>query len=232
MRDPIETAKTFIEINHPECAGALLAGSCARGEATQTSDLDIIILYAGETHACRESLLFEGWPVEVFVYTGEAYLNFFASDAERGIPSLPRMVSEAIVLKESTAVTKMKSEASSIFAAGPSPWTKQKIDFNRYMITNLIDDFLDKEIGGEAYFLANAIINDLAVFSLRTRQHWIGSGKWMFRELKSMDAALANQFERSLAAFYQQYDKQAIVQLANECLEPFGGRLFEGYCVG
>ncbi|MFP7253713.1 nucleotidyltransferase domain-containing protein [Terribacillus goriensis] len=232
MRNPKDTAKRFIEINHPECAGALLAGSCARGEATQTSDLDIIILYAGENQAYRESLLFEGWPVEAFVYTGEAYLKFFASDADRGIPSMPRMVSEAIVLKESPAVTKMKSEANSIFSAGPSPWSKQKIDHNRYMITNLMDDFLDKEVGGEAYFLANAIINDLAIFTLRTRQHWIGSGKWMFRELKSMDAALANRFEQSLAAFYQQHDKQAIVELADDCLDPYGGRLFEGYYVG
>ncbi|PAF20576.1 hypothetical protein CHH49_15975 [Terribacillus saccharophilus] len=232
MRDPRDTAKRFIETNHPDCEGAMLAGSCARGEATQTSDLDIIILYKGESCAYRESLLFEGWPVEVFVYTGEAYQNFFVSDAKRGIPSMPRMVSEAIVLKDSPAVTKMKSEASSIFAAGPSPWGKQKIDHNRYMITNLIDDFLDKEVDGEAYFLANAIVNDLAIFTLRTRQHWIGSGKWMFRELKSMDSNLANQFEQSLAAFYKQHDKRPIVQLADDCLEPFGGRLFEGYYLG
>lgn len=232
MRDPKNTAKRFIEINHPECEGAMLAGSCARGEATATSDLDIIILYEGENRAYRESLLFDGWPVEVFVYTGEAYQNFFASDAERGIPSLPRMASEAVVLKESPAVTKMISEASSIFGAGPLSWNKQKIDHNRYMITNLIDDFLDKEIGGEAYFLANTIVNDLAIFSLRTRQHWIGSGKWMFRELIGMDSTLANQFEQSLKAFYEQHDKQAIVQLADDCLEPFGGRLFEGYYLG
>ncbi|WP_366248273.1 nucleotidyltransferase domain-containing protein [Terribacillus aidingensis] len=232
MRDPKDTAKRFIEIHHPDCTGAMLAGSCARGEATATSDLDIIILYAGENRAYRESLHFDGWPIEVFVYTGEAYKNFFASDAERGIPSMPRMVSEAIVLKEAPVVTKMKSEASIIFAAGPSPWDKQKIDHNRYMITNLIDDFLDKEVGGEAYFLVNAIVNDLAIFTLRTSRHWIGSGKWMFRELKSMDSDLAIQFEQSLEAFYKQHDKQAIVQLADDCLEPYGGRLFEGYYLG
>ena len=116
MRDSKEAARRFIETNHPECQGAMLAGSCARGEATATSDLDIIILYSGKDRAYRESLLFEGWPVEVFVYTGEAYQNFFASDTERGIPSMPRMVSEAIVLKDAPVVTKMKSEASSIFA--------------------------------------------------------------------------------------------------------------------
>ncbi|WP_175073963.1 nucleotidyltransferase domain-containing protein [Terribacillus sp. AE2B 122] len=232
MRDPKDTAKRFIETNHPECEGALLAGSCARGEATATSDLDIIILYEGENRAYRESLLFDGWPVEVFVYTGEAYRNFFVSDAKRGIPSMPRMASEAIILKDSPAIIKMRSEASSIFTAGPSPWDKQKIAHNRYMITNLIDDFLDKEVGGEAYFLANAIVNDLAIFTLRTRKHWIGSGKWMYRELRSMDSNLATQFEQSLEAFYKQQDKGPIVQLADACLGPFGGRLFEGYYLG
>ncbi|MFP7493122.1 nucleotidyltransferase domain-containing protein [Terribacillus saccharophilus] len=229
---PIEAAKSFIETVHPDCDGAMLAGSCARGEATATSDLDIIVLYTGKNHAYRKSLHFNDWPVETFVYTGDAYIDFFSSDSMRGIPSLPRMASEAIVLKESTAVEKMQAEARRILNLGPLPWGEQIINHYRYTITNLIDDFLDKEDGGEAYFLANSIIHDLAVFKLRTSKHWIGSGKWMFRELHDLDPHLARQFEESLAAFYQEQDKQAIVKLADECLKSLGGRLFEGYHLG
>jgi predicted nucleotidyltransferase len=232
LRDPLETAKRFIEINHPDCDGAMLAGSCARGESTATSDLDIIILYTGKDSAYRESIFYEDWPVEVFVYTGDAYHEFFHNDAARAIPSLPRMASEAIVLKDSEALLKMKEEAKRILAQGPLAWNERLINHNRYMISNLIDDFLDKEADGEAYFLANSIIHDIAVFTLRTNKHWIGSGKWMFRELRNMDAALANQFEKSLVAFYQRHDKQAIVDLAEICLQPYGGRLFDGYYVG
>ncbi|PAD34662.1 hypothetical protein CHH48_13915 [Terribacillus saccharophilus] len=232
MQKPIEAAKRFIKTAHPDCDGAVLAGSCARGEATATSDLDIIILYEGENRAYRKSVYVDGWPIEMFVYTGDAYLDFFSSDAMRGIPSLPRMASEAIILKESTAVHKMQAEANRILAEGPLPWSEQIIDHHRYMITNLIDDFLDKEDGGEAYFLANSIVHDLAVFMLRTKKHWIGAGKWMFRELHDLDPELASQFEQSLAAFYRRHDKQAIVHLADKCLELFGGRFFEGYYVG
>lgn len=232
LRDALEAAKRFIETNHPECEGAMLGGSWARGEATATSDLDIIILYAGKDRAYRESLLFDNWPVELFVYTGEAYHEFFNNDATRGIPSLPRMASEGVVLKASPAIQKMQAEASRILAHGPLAWNDRVINHYRYMISNLIDDFLDKETSGEAYFLANSIVHDLAVFTLRTNKHWIGSGKWMFRELKNLNAALANQFEQSLLAFYQQHDKQAIVQLADDCLDPFGGRLFDGYYLG
>ncbi|WP_097038316.1 nucleotidyltransferase domain-containing protein [Terribacillus aidingensis] len=117
MRDSLETAKRYIEMNHPECNGAMLAGSCARGEATATSDLDIIILYTGKDSAYRESLFYEDWPVEVFVYTGDAYHKFFHNDAARAIPSLPRMASEGIVLKDAEAlVVKMKEEAKEVLA--------------------------------------------------------------------------------------------------------------------
>ncbi|MFS0559257.1 nucleotidyltransferase domain-containing protein [Terribacillus sp. 179-K 1B1 HS] len=232
MKKPVEAAKDYIDTAHPDCDGALLAGSCARGEATATSDLDIIILYAGKNSAYRKSVRFLDWPVEAFVYTGDAYIDFFSSDAMRGIPSLPRMASEAIVLKPSSAVDEMQAEARRVLATGPLPWSDQIIQHHRYMITNLIDDFLDKEDGGEAYFLANSIVHDLAVFKLRTSKHWIGSGKWMFRELHDLDPELASRFEHSLTAFYQLHDKRAMVQLADECLKPFGGRLFEGYYLG
>ena len=40
---PIEAASKFIEDHFPKCNAALLAGSVIRGEATETSDLDIIV---------------------------------------------------------------------------------------------------------------------------------------------------------------------------------------------
>jgi predicted nucleotidyltransferase len=41
--EPIGAAKTFVRTHFSNCQAALLAGSIVRGEATATSDLDIII---------------------------------------------------------------------------------------------------------------------------------------------------------------------------------------------
>ena len=44
---PIEAARSIITSQFPNCDVALLGGSVARGEATKTSDLDIVILTKG-----------------------------------------------------------------------------------------------------------------------------------------------------------------------------------------
>ena len=41
---PIEAAQNIITSQFPNCDVALLGGSVARGEATKTSDLDIVIV--------------------------------------------------------------------------------------------------------------------------------------------------------------------------------------------
>ena len=41
--NPYEAAQKFIEKYFSNCNGALLAGSVVRGEATERSDLDIVI---------------------------------------------------------------------------------------------------------------------------------------------------------------------------------------------
>ena len=63
----------------PAAVQAWLAGSVVRGTATATSDLDIDITVLDETAVVhRESLRFEGWPVELFVNC-EAGIRLFVA---------------------------------------------------------------------------------------------------------------------------------------------------------
>ena len=73
---PIEAAQNIITLQFPNCDVALLGGSVARGEATKTSDLDIVIVDQSLTSCYRESFYSNGWPVEVFVHNFETYKTF------------------------------------------------------------------------------------------------------------------------------------------------------------
>ncbi|MDP9728266.1 hypothetical protein J2S04_001198 [Alicyclobacillus tengchongensis] len=42
----------------------------------------------------------------------------------------------------------------------------------------------------------------------------------------------ASEFIHAFTTFYQTGDKDEIVQLTNKVLEPFGGRLFDGFSLG
>lgn len=116
---PIEAAHQFINKQFPNCQGALLAGSVVRGEATETSDLDIIIFDKNICAFYRESLIDIGWSREVFVHDLTSYKLFFESDRKRARPSLPWMVSEGIILKDDGIVESIKKEAHDLLENGP-----------------------------------------------------------------------------------------------------------------
>lgn len=65
--EPIKAARRFIENYFPYCDGALLAGRVVRGEATKTSDLNIVIFDKTYDSSYRESVFVYDCPIEVFV---------------------------------------------------------------------------------------------------------------------------------------------------------------------
>ncbi|WP_420491805.1 nucleotidyltransferase domain-containing protein, partial [Neobacillus niacini] len=139
--NPKESAKLFIQKQFPNCDGALLAGSVVRGQATETSDLDIVIFDKNVTSSYRESIIDFGWNIEVFVHNLISYKHFFESDYERARPSMPRMVSEGVVLKDNGIIDSIKHEARELLRKGPAKWTQETIYIKRYFITYVLDDF-------------------------------------------------------------------------------------------
>lgn len=139
---PVEAASLFIDEFFPQCQGAILAGSVVRGEATDTSDLDIVIFDNKISSSYRESLIQFGWPIEIFVHNLTSYQSSFDSDVERARPSLPRMVAEGIILKDEGIIESIKIEAKKLLDKGPDEWLKETINFKRYFLTDTLDDFI------------------------------------------------------------------------------------------
>lgn len=108
--NPMEAAQKFIQKYFPSCNGALLAGSVVRGEGTDTSDLDIIIFDETVPSSYRESFIEFDWPIEVFVHNASSYKPFFETDRERAQPSMPRMVSEGIILSDDGVIEAIKKK--------------------------------------------------------------------------------------------------------------------------
>ncbi|QDP39405.1 nucleotidyltransferase domain-containing protein [Radiobacillus deserti] len=229
---PIEAAQQFIEKHFPNCQGAFLGGSTARGEYSKTSDLDIVVIDNSFNKSYRESLIEFSWPIEVFVHNRTSYQAFFESDKKRARPSLPRMIAEGIVLKDDGEMEAIRKEAAELLELGPEPWSKDVIDMKRYFITDALDDFIGSTNRAEDLFIANALTEQASEFVLRTNGKWIGASKWVVRSLKEYDGVLAQQFVSSFDLFYRNGDKSKVINLVDEILAPFGGRLFEGFSIG
>ncbi|WP_050613449.1 nucleotidyltransferase domain-containing protein [Bacillus testis] len=227
-----QAACLFVEERFPACDGALLGGSVVRGEGTDRSDLDIIVFEERVPSAYRQSILFKGWPVELFVHNQESYLHFTEQDCKRARPSLPMMVAEGLVLKGEIYLKAFKEDAEDRLAAGPERWSEETIRTKRYFLTDVLDDFKGSMDMGEDLMIAGDLAVKLHEFFLRTNGQWIGESKWIIRALKRFDPAFAQEFVRAFDAFYAQQKKESIIKLVEKVLEPFGGLLFEGYSAG
>ncbi|MCM3744896.1 nucleotidyltransferase domain-containing protein [Sporosarcina luteola] len=231
MRAPF-AAKRFVDEYFPRCQAAVLAGSVVRGEETPTSDLDIVIFDNQLEVAYRETLIEYGWPIEVFVHSLTSYQTYFRSDAERARPSLPRMVAEGIVLKDTGILSTIKNEAAELLNAGPAPWSEQTLLTKRYMLTDALGDLLGTQNETDALFIANTLAEAIHEFVLRTNGQWIGASKWIVRALKEYDEDFADRFVEAFHMFYKTGNREGIIELTDEVLAPYGGRLFVGYSVG
>ncbi|WP_271853923.1 nucleotidyltransferase domain-containing protein [Planococcus maritimus] len=230
--EPMHTAKVFIETNFRHCRGALLAGSVVRGQETATSDLDIVVFDETLMSSYRESIMFYGWPVEVFVYNLSSYKDFFEKDRKAAKPSMPRMVSEGIILKDSGVMESIQQEAKALLEAGPEAWSMDTIRTKRYFITDVLDDLRGSDDRKERLFCVNTLSDLVSEFILRTEQKWIGSSKWVIRSLEAHDHELAVRFVEAFEHFYRTDETAHIIEFVESVLEPYGGRLFDGFSIG
>ncbi|WP_066052751.1 nucleotidyltransferase domain-containing protein [Robertmurraya korlensis] len=230
--EPIEAAKQFINERFPYCQGAILAGSVVRGEHTETSDLDIVIFDRNLNSSYRESLIIFDWAIEVFVHNLTSYKEYFEMDCDRARPSLPRMVSEGIVLKDVGIIDSIKKEANELLIMGPELWSLETINTKRYFISDALADFKGSSNRAEDIFIASTLADLMSEFVLRSNGKWIGASKWIVRSLIEFDKDFTTRFVEAFDTFYKTGKKGRVIQLVEEVLKPYGGVLFEGFSLG
>ena len=219
--------KNIITLQFPNCDVALLGGSVARGEATKTSDLDIVIVDQSLT-CYRESFYSNGWPVEVFVHNFETYKT--KMDCDRGRPSLPQLVSEGIALKGTGNCWEIKKKRMIYYIKdqlnGPKKRSRSDI-----FITDTLDDFIGATKREEELFIANLLADLVHEYVLRVNGKWLGSSKWFIRVLKRYDEQYANKFVVRFDHFIKR-ERNELIHFIEKTLEQYGGRVFEGFSIG
>lgn len=207
-----------------------LGGSVMRGEATPTSDLDIVVVYERLPNAYREAFVSGGWPVEAFVHDAGTLEEFFDSDRRRGVPALLSMVSEGLEVPEASEFSaRLKRIARELLEAGPPPWDEEELTLRRYRLTDWVDDMRYPRSGEELIATGAWLYQDAAEFYFRTRGLWSAHSKTIPRRLRETDALFAERFLRAFEALFAEKRPDPAVALVAELLEPFGGFLFDGF---
>src|SRR5215213_1632053 len=138
---PVEAARGIFKERYEGARVVFLGGSVMRGEATPTSDLDIVVVYERLPNAYREAFVYGGWPVEAFVHDAETLERFFESDRRRGLPALMSMVWEGLEVPGASEFSeRLKRRARELLEAGPPPWDEEELTLRRYRLTDWVDD--------------------------------------------------------------------------------------------
>lgn len=209
----------------------MLAGSVVRGEATDYSDLDLVVVFDRLENAKRRSFEFEGWPVEAFLHDPST-LEFFFLEVDRptGVPSLLTMITEGLEIPDKTQLgLQIKDLASRLLEEGPIPWGQTERENSRYAITNMIEDVRDPRNLEEFRIVVSDLYSAVADHFLRSRNQWSAKGKSIPRRLMSLDPQFHSRLAEAFEAAFTENDVEPLIHLCEHVLEPDGGFLFEGY---
>ncbi|HEX8723283.1 MAG TPA: nucleotidyltransferase domain-containing protein [Pyrinomonadaceae bacterium] len=227
---PVEAARGVWAERYAGARVLFLAGSVMRGEATPTSDLDVVVVYERLPNARREAFVYAGWPVETFVHDAETLERFFEDDRRRGLPALMSMVAEGVEVPGATEFSAaLKRRAGELIAAGPPPWDDAELTLRRFRLTDWADDMRFPRSPEELLATGAYLYQDAADFYFRSRGLWSAHSKTIPRRLRRADPAFAERFLRAFDALFAGKRADAALALVEELLAPFGGPLFDGF---
>lgn len=141
MDDPVLTARELVRDRFPAARAAFLAGSVLTDRRTPTSYLDIVVLLDGPPAPNREDLQYRGGPVELFVQTEAVWHSFADQETAKRNSPLLAMRSEGMLLVDTNGLGRFApAEARERWAAGPPPLSDREREYQRYILTDLLDD--------------------------------------------------------------------------------------------
>lgn len=231
--DGFDIARSLVCERFPGARAAWLGGSTVLGMATSTSDLDISVLFDVPPAPYRESLRYQGWPVELFVHTEKAMQHFLEKDRKARRPATLRLIGRSLVLLDNDGTGEyLREECAAQLAAGPDPLTADELRSARYGITDRLDDLVGCADDDERLLIATDLWRTTADLLLTGHGKWTGTGKWLHRELTAFDREAGTQYAKELACGVRsaaRRDMEPIVETVTQVLNIFGGRFFDGF---
>lgn len=227
----IDIAKCFMETKYPKAIAGFCAGSIIRGEGTESSDIDLVVIFAKVENAWRESFVSEDWPIEVFAHDPSTLKYFYEKlDIPSGRPSLPQMLNEGVqVWGDESEGQKLKTHAADLLGKGPPPLNAQDIQTRLYGIFDLLEDLRAPKSRPEMVAIGTRLYAQMGDFYLRSQNQWSGEGKQLLRAIRRFDRDWYEQFVGAFETLFAKKNHSEVTALAQELAASHGGFQFVGY---
>lgn len=230
-KKPLDIINRVVGKKYNDAKTIFWAGSIAREEGNDRSDLDLVVVYNNISNAYREAFIYEEWPIDVFVHDAET-LQYFIEESRTGsgISGTISMILNGQEITSSTDFSKnIKKVAQEVFDIGPLPWDDNRIEKERFLITDILEDIKYPMSRSEQIASASKLYEMLAQFYFRSQNKWCASGKSIIRYLEREDTKTALEFSESFEVIFQTGESAGLAELTKKILKPFGGLLWDGF---
>ncbi|UPK74116.1 nucleotidyltransferase domain-containing protein [Nocardioidaceae bacterium SCSIO 66511] len=230
MTDFVRRAQSFVRANYPQALAAFLGGSSASGEATESSDLDVLVLLPDDWSATSfvETTLYEGQLVEAFVYGRNALESWLDKGRRERRPVLDRLIGQGLPLVPGLLGEQLAANSRSLLEAGPAPLDPDQLRLRRYSLSAVLDDIGDTSDTGVRAVAMAAAWKEAAELALLSSNCWVGTGKWLLRELRAHD----DEFDLVAWVDGGGHDDHALLESCRAVLDSVGGFLQAGLVRG
>lgn len=222
-------ARSFVRARFPMARAAFLGGSAGAGAATTTSDLDILIVLPEEWAEVSfvETTRFDGQLVEAFVYGPVALDSWLRVGRDDVRPVLDRLIADGVSLIPGGLAESLTAESRAILMAGSAADAHQ-LDLRRYGLSALVDDLADSTDPAERRAVMAAAWREAAELALVAEGRWLGTGKWLIRELR----AAGEPFGLAAYAAGRDGDGAVLGEICRAVIDAQGGHLQDGFIRG
>ena len=228
MREvPLKVINNLTKEKYKEARAVFWSGSVSRGLGNPSSDLDLVIIYEKIPNAYRETFIYNDWPIDAFIHDTQTLEYFFEEVDKQSLTlALPHMIVNSIEVPKVTEFgNNIKIYAENIINS--LPLISQSDFCNRqFKIVDLLDDLKDNNIFHEQISITFQLYKELAEVYLLSNGKWLGSGKYLARNLKDCNQKMARKFE---LAFSENRNFKKIYSLAQIILKPIGGLFWDGF---
>lgn len=230
MADYARRARLFVRENYPQACAAFLGGSAASGDATESSDLDIVVVLPDDWSSTSfvETTSYADQLVEAFVYGRSALQSWLEKGRAEARPVLDRLIGQGLALVPGELGEQLASASRKVLDAGPMPIDPDQLRLRRYSLSAVLDDLGDATDPGARAVAMAAAWKEAAELAMLSTDRWVGPGKWLLRELRAHD----DQFGLTAWIDREDRDVRSLVESCHAVLDSVGGYLQAGFVRG
>lgn len=226
--DYVAITERFLSAHFPATTIAVIGGSTSRGERTASSDIDLLLIgrdiFDDDRLGMAATYAFEGEVFEVFAYTPDGFEQWARRSVAQHRPVIVHMLVEGAPVRTGAGFDLLRETWARVLADGPVV-DPHELDLLRYHVTDVLDDLRDATDALERHVIAATLFETTAQLMLLAERCWLGTGKYLPRRLRALDAERVE----SLSAPLLRGDISAFADAVERELDRAGGRLQTGF---